>query len=105
MKRIVEIEIVCPCCRYQFSDNYERDDDGVLECPNCDKPFRYTRDVTISYTMEALKREKCPSCGKYEVLNNYYSSIGSVDEKLCEICLGVAIHKLKRKYIKGLENQ
>lgn len=44
-------EIVCPYCLYQHSDSWERSqDDGEMECSECEREFRYSRYTRVSYT-------------------------------------------------------
>ena len=104
MDNIIRNEITCPHCNYELWDSREADDDGFQDCENCGKPFGYVRNVSVSYTMTPLKYEQCPKCGEYRVLNDYHSSIGVINERLCESCLGVEVHKLKLQYIRNLES-
>lgn len=44
-------EIVCPYCLHVHRDSWEYGpDDGTTECYECDKPFRYTRNIRVTYT-------------------------------------------------------
>lgn len=47
-------EVVCPWCGYEYTDSWELSDEGDEECPNCWKPFRYSRDVTVDYSTEKI---------------------------------------------------
>ncbi len=48
--------IVCPWCGYENLDSWEFDvDSGDTECHECEKPFRYEREISITYTTS--KRE------------------------------------------------
>ena len=44
------IEVVCPYCGYTFSDSWEiQDDDGEMECYDCEKEFNYYRNIEVTY--------------------------------------------------------
>jgi hypothetical protein len=47
-------EIVCPYCGHERSDSWEcgtsGEGDWDDECDECGKPFRTSRNVTITYT-------------------------------------------------------
>ena len=52
-------EIVCPYCGWIDRDSWEADDDGEMDCGECEKTFHFERRVTvkyISYKMEDLKQ-------------------------------------------------
>jgi len=50
-------EVVCPYCGYEYSDSYEFDNGGEIECDNCEETFSYTRNITIDY---CTKRKEAP---------------------------------------------
>ena len=44
-------EMVCPYCGEEQSDSWEVPaDDGDMSCGHCSRTFRYTRNVSVSYT-------------------------------------------------------
>ena len=50
-------EIVCPFCGYEHGDSWERrDDEGIIECDGCKKPFLFSRDVSVSYSTEQIQQ-------------------------------------------------
>jgi len=49
-------ELLCPYCQHPYADEWELDkDDGVVECGECEKDFRYTRHIIIKYSTFKLK--------------------------------------------------
>jgi ssDNA-binding Zn-finger/Zn-ribbon topoisomerase 1 len=40
--------IVCPHCGFRFMESSEFDDVGAMDCPQCEKPFSYSRTVLYS---------------------------------------------------------
>jgi len=59
---IYEKEITFPYCEYEFEESYdyglEHDGDcDDLECPECQKIFRVTMDITVTYSTIALCRK------------------------------------------------
>lgn len=43
-------ETVCPYCGHETQDSWELSgDDGVDECGECEKPFRWARHVGVTY--------------------------------------------------------
>ena len=44
-------EVVCPHCGYTHSDSWEMGE-GERDCPDCEKPFTMSRDVTVRYSTE-----------------------------------------------------
>ena len=80
-------EIVCPHCGYVNSDSWENDNNGWEECPECEKPYSWERIVTIEYTTQKEKYEKCERCGKDEVLEKVHTqSKGTNFKMVCEEC-------------------
>ena len=51
--------IICPHCGYEWQGGWElglRDGENEeMECRKCDKPFRVTMHVAVSYSTEGLK--------------------------------------------------
>ena len=51
-----ESEIVCPHCGYEHSDSWEVNDgeegDWEQECHDCEKSFRCSRHVSVTYSTE-----------------------------------------------------
>ena len=44
-------EMVCPYCLHVNKDSQEYGpDDGTVECGECARPFRYTRNIRVTYT-------------------------------------------------------
>lgn len=51
-------EIVCPYCGYEDVDSWEYSDDGVAECPDCDREFEYLRNIRVTYTTEKINNKE-----------------------------------------------
>lgn len=48
-------EIVCPHCGYESGDSWEMDDnDGSMDCGECEKDFNYTRIIAINYSTSKI---------------------------------------------------
>lgn len=47
-------EVVCPHCRYEFSDSWEFADFETFECYECGKEFKIFRHVEVTYSTEKL---------------------------------------------------
>lgn len=44
-------EMVCPYCLHVHKDSWEyQADDGTVDCHECSRPFRYTRNICVTYT-------------------------------------------------------
>ena len=45
-------EIVCPHCGYEHGDSWEHNDGdaGESECDGCKKPFKWVRDISVTYS-------------------------------------------------------
>jgi len=54
-----EPHITCPYCGYVFTDSWEYDVDGEVECEACERTFFLTIDTTITYS--TLKIDDTPS--------------------------------------------
>jgi hypothetical protein len=53
-----ENEITCPYCGYKFGDSWEYgSDDGVEDCPECEKTFKYNRHVLVNYSTEKMEKQ------------------------------------------------
>lgn len=51
-------QAVCPHCGYVDPSSWElRDDEDVTRCQNCGKPFRWSREIEVTYTTEAMEGE------------------------------------------------
>ncbi len=50
-------EPVCPYCGTVQRDSWELgdDDDGETDCDLCEKPFSYSRHVSVNWTTRKLK--------------------------------------------------
>lgn len=84
-------EITCPYCGYEYSESYDygldRDGDCTdMECPNCEKKFLASVDVTISYSTKALCEENNIKHIWEEF--NYHSDFHNkrLKGKTCEVC-------------------
>lgn len=59
------ITIVCPYCGYKFLDPLEeepgQEDIGDVKCPQCEKIFVATRNVSITYTTQKRKQPINPN--------------------------------------------
>jgi len=43
--------VVCPYCWYEHKDSWELSADSwQTDCSNCDKPFNYYRDISVTYS-------------------------------------------------------
>ena len=51
-------EITCPWCGEVHGDSWERRDEGEDECSNCGKRFKYSRNVFVDYSTEAVEDEE-----------------------------------------------
>jgi transcription elongation factor Elf1 len=48
--------IICPHCGEEFLDSWDIDDDvGELACYACDKMFKFTREVEITYSTSKIE--------------------------------------------------
>lgn len=43
-------QITCPNCGYMFTDSWEYDDCGEIDCEECETTFDYERYTKCSYT-------------------------------------------------------
>ena len=43
-------EIICPYCGYEYKNSGEMIDSGIEECENCDKEFKFEREVIVTYS-------------------------------------------------------
>lgn len=48
-------EIVCPNCGYEFVDSWEQDDEGILDCGECEKEFTFSRIITVDYSTAKIE--------------------------------------------------
>lgn len=48
-------EVVCPWCGYEHGDSWELQDSGKMKCPECDKEFKYDRDIEVTYWTEKIE--------------------------------------------------
>jgi len=55
-------EVVCPYCGYEFSDSWEFDDNGGIECYECNKNFNYNKNISVDYSTSKIKCDE----GKHE---------------------------------------
>lgn len=51
-------EIVCPWCGHKFLDCWEFEDDGDMECYECDRPLTYSRSITVTYSTRKVEPEE-----------------------------------------------
>ena len=53
--------IVCPHCGFEHRDSYEwgqwNDECGEGECSECEKPFKWSREISVSYSTKKLGEE------------------------------------------------
>jgi uncharacterized Zn-finger protein len=49
-----EDEITCPYCGHKFSDRWEYQDDGEIDCESCEKTFNLTVNHSVDYTTSKL---------------------------------------------------
>jgi hypothetical protein len=47
-------EPVCPRCGHAHQDAFEWSDTGTRNCHKCRKPFKWEREVEVSYSTEAV---------------------------------------------------
>lgn len=50
-------EVVCPYCGHEYSDCRDFDDEGEMQCYECDKIFWISQHVSISYSTSKLCEE------------------------------------------------
>ena len=48
-------EIVCPYCGYEHQDSWEADDQDTRLCGSCEREFKFTRDVDVTYISEKIE--------------------------------------------------
>lgn len=53
-------EITCPVCgRLRHGgDSFEAKDEGEHECESCGNTYRWSRNVSVDYSMEIIKPKK-----------------------------------------------
>lgn len=49
--------VKCPWCGHIHGDAWEFDNEGETECYKCEKPFEWTRHMTVSYTARPIKSD------------------------------------------------
>ncbi len=79
-------EIVCPHCGYVFgsSDEYHSDD-GIADCPECDRELHYERMVDVSYTTRPV--EACRFLDNHGMDCSWDSDAGRPDgDAMCPRC-------------------
>lgn len=42
-------EIICPICGHEYTDSWEYDEYGEMECEECGATFDYERNTSITY--------------------------------------------------------
>ena len=54
-------EIVCPYCGEEQGDSWEwgtgREEDSESECGYCDKTFRWSRNIEVTYTTRKMEEK------------------------------------------------
>jgi len=66
-------DMVCPYCGHAQSDSWEFDrDDGEAECGDCDRTFRYSRYVEITFSTTPIigPHKLCEYGQKYDAEEN-----------------------------------
>lgn len=58
VEETLEDEFTCPYCGYIYSDAFELQDEGNINCPSCGSELEYTRIVTVEYSVTPIKRAK-----------------------------------------------
>lgn len=43
-------EIKCPHCDHEFTDSWEHEESGMIECESCGEEFHVEVNVSVSYT-------------------------------------------------------
>jgi len=80
-------EIVCPHCGQMHSDSWVYSDSGIYDCEECEKPFSYERNVSVTYSTSKEEYKICPKCNKEEVLFKVRSQSSKTSFKeVCESC-------------------
>lgn len=77
-------DIVCPYCSHEHNDSDELADgerEGVLDCHECGKSFRYTADYSVSFCTE---KAPCLNNEGEHKWGTRYSIVGK--QRFCEIC-------------------
>lgn len=51
------LEIVCPWCGYEYGDSWEfgNNESGIDDCQGCEKPFSWSRNISIDYSTEKIE--------------------------------------------------
>ncbi len=83
-------EITCPYCEWNDNDSHEtlpdEDDDGIIECPECEKNFHAVKQVIVEYISTKLCEENDTE-HDWKDFNFVSGSSGErVKGKRCEIC-------------------
>lgn len=50
-------EIICPYCGYEYTDSGEMIDSGIAECENCNKEFKFEREVIVTYSTYKIESD------------------------------------------------
>ena len=82
---IFEKEITCPYCQYEYEESYDYglENDGDcddMKCPECQKIFRTTLDISVTYCTIALCEEN-----KINHEWNNFNHDGRTG-KMCQVC-------------------
>lgn len=97
-------EIVCPWCGCEFSDSWEMGNGGedteLEECPNCEKEFYATRNISVSYCSEKAEYGTCSGCGKENVVIESGRSTDNSYSDLCQECACKSEKRAREEYFK-----
>ena len=100
---LIESEITCPYCKFEYGDSWEMLGDGegteVLECPECYKKFIATRHITVDYWCTP----DCEENGEkhqYKKRNEQHKGKDIFD---CVVCGDIAFKIQSKELSKGKE--
>jgi hypothetical protein len=71
-KHYRENDIICPYCDYVFTDSWEFDGDNDTEekttCGRCEKEFKVTRNIDVSYTTTVMLCDEIGEQHEYKII-------------------------------------
>lgn len=74
-------DAVCPYCGYKHEDDGEMGTDGVLDCANCERKFRYTADYSVTFSTCCLTNDHA-----YGEWKEGHGVNGNLSARFCKVC-------------------